>query len=112
MACQALPIGAWTRECLNVVEQASAQQYRFVLPGARLSEAEQAQLLAALEDLPELDYLVISGSLPAGLAADFIARLLQTATQRGARCILDSSGDILRQALDIAGLFLIKPNLN
>ncbi len=112
VACQALPIGAWTRECLNVVEQASAQQYRFVLPGARLSETEQAQLLAALADLPELDYLVISGSLPAGLADDFIARLLRIAAQRGARCILDSSGEVLRQALDIGGLFLIKPNLN
>lgn len=110
--CQTLPIDAWTRECLNVVEQASAQQYRFVLPGARLSEAEQAQLLAALDDLPELDYLVVSGSLPAGIAADFIPRLLQTVAQRGARSILDSSGDVLRQALDFGGLYLIKPNLN
>ncbi len=112
VACQALPISAWTRECLNVVEQASAQQYRFILPGARLSETEQTQLLTALADLPELDYLVISGSLPAGLADDFMARLLLTAAQRGARCILDSSGEVLRQALDIGGLFLIKPNLN
>ena len=95
-----------------MVEQASAQQYRFVLPGARLSETEQTQLLAALAGLPDLDYLVISGSLPAGLAADFIPRLLQTAAQRGARCILDSSAEVLRQALDTGGLFLIKPNLN
>lgn len=110
--CQTVPIDAWTRECFNVVEKASAQQYRFVLPGARLSETEQAQLLAVLAGLPELDYLVISGSLPAGLAADFIARLLRIAAQRGARCILDSSGEVLRQALDIGGLFLIKPNFN
>lgn len=112
VACQTLPISAWTRECFNVVEQANAQQYRFVLPGARLSESEQTQLLTVLAGLPALDYLVISGSLPGGIAADFIPRLLQIAAQRGARSILDSSGEVLRQALDIGGLFLIKPNLN
>lgn len=110
--CQALPIAEWTRECLNVVEQASAQQYRFVMPGASLSAAEQEQLLAALAALPALDYLVISGSLPAGLAADFLPRLLHCAARRAARCILDSSGEALRQALDVGGVFLIKPNLH
>ncbi len=101
----------WTRECLNVVEQASAQQYRFILPGARLSVDEQARLLAALENLPALDYLVISGSLPEGLAPDFLARVLGNAAGRGARCILDSSGEALRQALAVGGIFMLKPNL-
>jgi 6-phosphofructokinase 2 len=112
VACQALPIAEWTRECLNIVEQASAQQYRFVMPGASLSVAEQAQLLAALAELPAFDYLVISGSMPAGLAADFLPRLLRCAKQRNARCILDSTGATLRQGLDVGGLLLIKPNLN
>lgn len=112
VACQALPIAEWTRECLNIVEQASAQQYRFVMPGASLSVAEQAQLLAALAELPAFDYLVISGSMPAGLAEDFLPRLLRCAQQRNARCILDSAGATLRQGLDVGGLLLIKPNLN
>lgn len=112
VANRPLAIADWTRECFNVVEQASGQQYRFVMPGAQLSPAEQEQLLAALEALPALDYLVISGSLPAGLAADFLPRLLQGARRRGARCILDSCAEALRQALTVGGVFLIKPNFN
>lgn len=112
VANQALAIADWTRECLNVVEQASAQQYRFVMPGARLGTHEQAQLLAALETLAPLDYLVISGSLPEGLADDFLTQVLRSARRRGARCILDSSGAALRQARAVGGVYLIKPNLN
>lgn len=112
VSTQVLPISAWTRECLNVVEQANAQQYRFVLPGASLSLPEQEQLLTLLQALPSLDYLVISGSMPAGLAADFLPRVLRSAQQRGARCILDSGAETLRQGLTVGGLLLIKPNLH
>ena len=112
VANQPLAIAARTRECLNVVEQASGRQYRFVLPGAGLTAAEQQRLLAALEALPTPDYLVISGSLPTELPADFLPQLLQGASRCGVRCILDSSGEALRQALAVGGLFLIKPNLN
>ncbi|MEX6504168.1 6-phosphofructokinase II [Pseudomonas zhanjiangensis] len=111
VASQVLAIADWTRECFNVVEQASAQQYRFIMPGARLAADEQVQLLAALQALPA-DYLVISGSLPEGLADDLLPRLLRDAARRGVRCILDSSGEALRQALDVGGIFMIKPNLN
>lgn len=111
VANQVLPVREWTRECINLVEQASAQQYRLVMPGARLSLDEQQQLLAALQALPPPEYLVISGSLPEGLAADFLPRLLAIASQHGARCMFDSSGDALRQALDSGGVFLIKPNI-
>jgi 6-phosphofructokinase 2 len=108
---QTLQIAEWTRECINLVEHSSAQQYRLVMPGARLSLDEQEQLLTALQALAAPEYLVISGSLPEGLAADFLPRLLGIARQQGARCIFDSSGAALQQALDIGGLFLIKPNI-
>ncbi|MBF7730705.1 6-phosphofructokinase II [Pseudomonas sp. N040] len=112
VACQAVAIQEWTRQCFNVDEQAHGQQYRFVLPGARLSLAEQAQLLATLQALGHIDYLVLSGSHPEGLAADFLPRLLQQANRQGARCIVDSSGAALQQAVQAGGLFLIKPSLS
>ncbi|WP_369958968.1 1-phosphofructokinase family hexose kinase [Pseudomonas benzenivorans] len=112
VATQPLAIAERTRECLNVLEQAGAQQYRFVLPGACLSAAEQTRLLEAVAALPTPEYLVISGSLPPGLAADFLPRLLHDVIGRGIRCILDSSGEALRQALEVGGVFMIKPNLN
>ncbi|WP_251702260.1 6-phosphofructokinase II [Metapseudomonas boanensis] len=111
VANRVVPIAEWTRECINVTNQSDGQQYRFVMPGARLAPAEQEALLAALAAIPAPDYLVISGSLPEGLAADFLPRLLQGAVRNGVRCVVDSTGPALRQALDVGGVFLIKPNL-
>jgi 6-phosphofructokinase 2 len=110
--CQPVSTQAWTRQCFNVDEQAHGQQYRFILPAASLSAAEQQQLLERLQALETLDYLVISGSQPDGLAADFLPRLLQLAREKGARSVLDSSGPALQQALQCGGLFLIKPSLS
>mgnify|MGYP003418448385 FL=1 len=110
--CLPLAIQDWTRQCFNVDEQVHQQQYRFVLPGARLSADEQENLLDQVQGLSNLDYLVFSGSQPEGLAADFLGRLLQIARDKGARCILDTSGPALKQALHEGGLFMIKPSLS
>ncbi len=112
IACQPVSIQAWTRQCFNVDEQAHGQQYRFVLPGAQLSNTEQDRLLSTVQSVDHFDYLVISGSHPDGLAADFLPRVVQLANQRGARCILDSSGAALQQAVEHGGLFMIKPSLS
>lgn len=109
---QAVPTASWTRECINLTNQADGQQYRFVLPGSPLSAQEQAAVLSALDGAPLADYLVISGSLPEGLAADFLPQLLEQARRRGSRCVVDSTGDALRQMLACGGLLLIKPNLD
>jgi 6-phosphofructokinase 2 len=51
--------------------------------------------------------VVASGSLPSGVLDDFYARVARIAKQRGAKMILDTSG----QALVADGVDLIKPNL-
>lgn len=109
---QLLAISDWTRESFNIVIEQSGEQYRFVMPGANLSNGEQQQLLAQLAALPSFAYLVISGSLPDGVAPAFICQLVATARNRGAAVILDSSGPALRQAVAAGGLTLIKPNIN
>ena len=109
---QAIAIQEWTRECLNLTEQSSAEQFRLIMPGARLSEVEQELLLATLQAMPSPDYLVVSGSLPEGLATDFMPRLLGAARARGSRCIVDCSGAGLLQVLEIGGVFLLKPNID
>ena len=110
--CQPINTQAWTRQCFNVDEQAHGQQYRFILPSARLSEEEQQQILDKVQALKNMDYLVISGSQPDGLAADFLPRLLQIAKDKGARSVVDSSGPALQQAMQNGDLFLIKPSLS
>ncbi len=111
VASQTFPIAGETREDFFVHETSTAQQYRFILPGPQLSEAEWSEclrLIAALEPFPR--FLVASGSLPAGVPDDFYARVAEIARNRGARMILDTSGAALAAAV-AAGVDLIKPNL-
>jgi 6-phosphofructokinase 2 len=104
-------IEGWTRENLNVLEQETGRQFRFVLPGPRLEEAEWRRCLEALEALdPFPAFLVGSGSLPPGVPEDFHARLAALARRRSARLILDSSGEALSRAVE-EGVFLCKPSL-
>ena len=106
-----IDVAADTRESFTILEEANGDQYRFVLPGAPLSEEEWRACLdrmAALTDPP--DYIVASGSLPPRVPDDFYARLAHIAGSIGARMILDASGPALAAALE-AGVHLVKPNL-
>jgi 6-phosphofructokinase 2 len=108
---QALPIEGWTRESFAVLEEGSQQQYRFVLPGPVLREAEWRAALDAFAALdPRPDWLVASGSLAPGVPDDFYAQLACLAARQGTKVIADTSGAALR-ALTQAEVFLLKPNL-
>ena len=57
-----------TREDFTVFEKTTSQQYRFVLPGAQLSEQEWQQCLTSLANAKPLpNFVVASGSLPPGV---------------------------------------------
>lgn len=107
-----IQIGEETRESFAVVEDATGQQFRFVLPGPKLTEAECRSCfdaLASLERRPDL--IVASGSLPPGAPDDFYAQVSRLAKVRGSKLILDTSGPALKRAVE-EGTYLIKPNLN
>lgn len=53
--------------------------------------------------------MTLSGSLPAGVAPDFYASIIETARDAGLLTFLDTSGDALRLGLE-ARPFFIKPN--
>ena len=95
----------------TVLERTSGREFRFVLPGPELSESEWRSCLDALET--ELQkgctHLVVSGSLPQGVPADFHARAVRLAKKHGVRVVLDTSQEPLRLALE-EGVYLVKPN--
>ena len=111
VAHRALPIDEWTRENLIVYEEASSLQYRFGMPGPRVTEAEWRRCLDELAALdPTPDYLVASGSLPPGIPEDFFGHVAEVARDSGARLVIDTSGEPLRHAVEV-GTFMLKPNL-
>jgi 6-phosphofructokinase 2 len=107
-----LNVSAETREDFTVHEEATGQQFRFVLAGPKLiAEEWQAGLdiLLSLDPFPR--YLVASGSLPPGVPDDFYRRVARLVRQRHANFVLDTSGPPLKEAL-AEGVFLFKPNLS
>lgn len=71
-----IPIAASTRESFTVNESRTAKQYRFVLPGPSLTVAEQEQCLDELRGAAaSAAFVVASGSLPPGVAADYYQRV-------------------------------------
>ena len=105
-----IPIEAMTRENLIVFEESNGQQYRFGMPGAKLTPDEVELCLRTLRELdPPPDLLVLSGSLPPGVPDDFYARAARD-IPADCRVILDTSGPPLRQGIE-GGVYLIKPNV-
>lgn len=107
---QTFQVADWTRENLNITETTTEQQYRFVMPGASMTEEELDQVLKYLKQVKALDMLVISGSLPLDVPSDFYAKLLRHCKSHGIRCIVDTSGDPLAHVVKEGGCTLIKPN--
>ncbi|EHN8832992.1 6-phosphofructokinase II [Enterobacter hormaechei] len=100
----------WTRQNLHVHVESGGEQYRFVMPGAKLSDDEFRQLEEKVLTIESGSLLVISGSLPPGVKTEKLTGLVQAVLQRGIRCIVDSSGDALKAALEPGHLELVKPN--
>jgi 6-phosphofructokinase 2 len=105
-----LPIDGATRLNVTVDETSTGEQYRFVVEGPEVSDAEWRNALAILtERIGQESYVVASGSLPPGVPDDFCARVARLCRQRGARCVVDTSGAALHAALE-EGVYLVKPN--
>ena len=104
-----IDISGDTRISQTVHELETGLEYRFVAEGPELSEAEWQGCLAALGEIG-CDYLVLSGSLPRNVPADFYARLVARLKENTGRILLDTSGPALRATLEGGGIFLVKPS--
>ncbi|MEJ5962879.1 1-phosphofructokinase family hexose kinase [Pedobacter immunditicola] len=99
-----------TRENLVVKELSTNKQFRFGMPGDNVSDKEWKNCVKALSQIPDINYIVVSGSLPTGIPADIFVRMASVAHSKNARLIVDTSGVALHHAVE-AGTYLIKPNL-
>lgn len=112
LACRIVPIAGDTREDFTVTEERSGDQYRFVMPGPRVTAAEATRLELAVSGLdPKPDIVLASGSLSPGVPVAFYGRLARQVRAAGGKLALDAAGRALRHGL-AAGVWLAKPNLN
>lgn len=77
--------------------------------GPEIGETALDALWQRLLRLEKGDMLVLSGSMPASLPQQRLLSLLKELGERGVELCLDTSGELLRQALSCHP-FLIKPN--
>lgn len=79
-------------------------------PGPMVDATAQKALLDRLVQIaPGHDAVVVAGSLPRGVTAQWLRELIERLNQLGLKVALDTSGEALRAALQ-ARPWLIKPN--
>ena len=79
-------------------------------PGPHLSAEEERKIEAAVQRrLKGTSWLLLCGSMPPGMRADFYARLIQAAREKNVKTLLDAGGEPLQAGLE-ARPTLVKPN--
>jgi len=78
--------------------------------GMTVAEADLSRMVdLVVRHAEDSDYLILSGSLPAGCPQDYYRTLIHAVEGLGCRCILDADGERLKYGLE-AHPFMIKPN--
>jgi 6-phosphofructokinase 2 len=105
-----IPIKSYTRENLIVLDEATGNQYRFGMPGPDVTESEWRECLNVLRSNNDYEFMVISGSNPAGVSLNFYNEAAEIAKQKNVKLIVDTSEEALKHVLSV-GVFFVKPNL-
>lgn len=103
VALHVLPAPGDTRSNLSVIETGTGHQFRFIFPGPTWGAADVDRVRDRLGALVAPgDYVVLSGSLPPGMAPPQLVALASDLGAAGARVVADTSGPALA-ALASAG---------
>lgn len=94
---------------INVFLNTGTDEYVLPNAGCPVSREAQDEMLLLIDRLPELDCLVVSGSLPPGVEPSYYDELFDHVQARGAELVLDASHPHLAD-LVARGPLLIKPN--
>jgi 6-phosphofructokinase 2 len=109
--CKFIPCKNAIRENLIVFDEKMNLQYRFGMPGPKIEESEWQLLFNTLNEFSEVEFIVVSGSVPPGFPLNTFNIIAQIAKEKKAKLIIDTSGDALKKWID-EGVYLIKANLN
>jgi len=100
-----------SRLCIAVIDPNSGTQTEVNENGPEVSPEDIQRLYEKVDSIiPGKDFLVLCGSCPPGVPADFYGKLIEIARRHGVRSVLDTSNDHLREAIK-SGPFMVKPNI-
>lgn len=102
-------IAGQTRVGVKITDPARALTTDINFPGLAPAPADVAALHETLATLKSA-WWVVAGSLPPGVDPGIYGGIIAALKGRGAKVVLDASGDALRQAIE-AGPHIVKPNL-
>lgn len=103
-------IGNETRNCIAVLHD--GKQTEILEQGPTIQEHEALNFIEHLEIiLNNVDVVVISGSLPKGLASNYYVEIVELCKKWGIAVVLDCSGEALKKVLESQQKpTVIKPN--
>lgn len=100
-----------TRTGIKIIDEINRQTTDVNYPGLAPRPQDIQALFRVVDELARnCDWFVLSGSIPAGLPVDIYQRLIVQIQSGGKSVALDTSGEGLRQALNVKP-DLVKPNV-
>jgi 6-phosphofructokinase 2 len=109
VSCSFVRISGETRTNIIVNEQGDHRQVIFNAKGPKVHPYELMRLIRRIENLKDMEFLAISGSLPAGVHPVVYRQVVALAKSKGAMVLLDADGEALKAGVE--GLpDAIKPN--
>lgn len=103
-------IAGETRTNIILREQKKALQYAISATGPEVHATEIGMFYQNVNQIRNMDYLVLSGSLPRGVSPNLYGQLILAGKKKNAFIVLDTDGKSLHEALDYQPT-CIKPNI-
>lgn len=104
-------ISGETRTNILLKDMEIDRQYVISAPGPEISASEIGEFYQNIVAIQDMDYLVMSGSLPRGVTPKLYAQLIITARKKNAFTLVDADGEVLRESVKIKPT-CIKPNIH
>lgn len=100
-----------SRLCIAVMDPTTGTQTEINENGPEVTAHDVERALDKMRHLAQgKEYVVLCGSCPPGVPTSFYGDIIRIAQKAGARAVLDTSGEHLREAIKLSP-YMVKPNV-